>query len=532
MKWSQAVALTCTVLVWSLEIRAQDCDCDHTLEPGALTVVGSELGVTPGDRICVLAGNYEFIRFQGIQGADVARVEIVNCGGLVRIHNDDRGYALVFEADAAGNASQHFHLSGTGNAEVFYGFEISAPAIDPWPGFGLTLVGRSTNYEVDHVEIHDTGFAGVSAKTDPLCDGSADQENFVQRDVELHHMYVHETGGEAFYIGSTQSYGQTITCDEVEEVHQPHFLEGIHVHHNLIENTQWDGAQIGMARSDCAFYANTVRNVGLAGEEYQQQGLQIGTFSSCEVYGNVLLDGPTNGIFVLGAQDSSIYNNLVVGFAGDGIYMNYGSGGDAAADATYEVYFNTVVDYGRNGIRAHSDLLRAVIAKNNLVIGAEGQIAPGSEVTWEEEGNLLFTTRDEAGFVGIDDFHLAGDSPARGAGVALEIDFDLEGLRRPNPPSVGAYEYPDDAPGGAPGTEGPPPPPTTSTGGSGSAAPPDGNDGSADGGCGCRAGAPTPWAWGWLVVLLGLATRRRSPTRAFERLSEQHEHHTDADDHE
>ena len=77
-----------------------------------------------------------------------------------------------------------------------------------------------------------------------------------------------DTGGEAFYIGSTQSYGHTIPCDAGEEVHQPHFLEGVHVHHNLIENTQWDGAQIGMARSDCAFYANTIRHVGLAGVEY------------------------------------------------------------------------------------------------------------------------------------------------------------------------------------------------------------------------------------------------------------------------
>ncbi len=520
-RWGYGPVLAMTV--WAGHAQAQDCDCDHTIDPGARTVVGSELGVAPGDRICLLAGNYEFVRFQGIQGSEGNRVEIVNCGGLVRIHNDDRGYALVFERDADDRASQYFHLTGTGDAELFYGIEISAPAIDPWPGFGLTLVGRSTNYEVDHVEIHDTGFAGVSAKTDPLCDGSADQASFVQRDVELHHMYIHETGGEAFYIGSTQSYGHTITCDGTQEVHQPHFLEGIHVHHNLIENTQWDGAQIGMARADCAFYANTIRNVGLAGEEYQQQGLQIGTFSSCEIYGNVLMDGPTNGIFVLGAQDSRIHNNLVVGFGGDGIYMNYGNGGDAAADATYEVYFNTVVDYGRNGIRAHSDLLRAVIAKNNLVVGASGQIAPGNEVNWEEANNLVFTTREAAGFVASDDYHLADDSPARGAGVPLEIDFDLEGLSRADPPSVGAYEHSADAPGGAPGTEGPPPPPAIGgrdpgTGGRdpGTGSEPASDNPSAaseDGGCGCRASGSTPARLAWLLLAPALALgwrRRRS----------------------
>ena len=98
---------------------------------------------------------------------------------------------------------------------------------------------------------------GLVDCADPQCDGSADQGVFVQRDVSLHHLYVHDTGGEGFYIGSTQSNGQPIPCDGTQEVHQPHYLEGIHVHHNIIERTGWDGAQIGMARSDCAFFANT-----------------------------------------------------------------------------------------------------------------------------------------------------------------------------------------------------------------------------------------------------------------------------------
>jgi hypothetical protein len=162
--------LSCGLLWSSTSARAQDCDCDHRVELGDTIVDGDELGYAPGDRVCVMAGEREFIRFRHLSGSADAPITILNCGGLVRIHNTTRAYALVFEDD-----SHHFHLTGTGDASLTYGFEISAPDREPYPGVGLWLNGRSTNYEADHIEIHDTGFAGVSAKTDPYCDGSADQ---------------------------------------------------------------------------------------------------------------------------------------------------------------------------------------------------------------------------------------------------------------------------------------------------------------------------------------------------------------------
>ena len=482
---------------------AQDCDCDHELQPGALTVNGDELGVQPGDRICVQAGAYEFIRFESIQGTDAEPVVITNCGGQVRIHNEDRAYGLV-----VGESSQHFRLLGTGDPAHEYGFRVSVPATDPWPGVGLSLVGRSTNYEVSHIEIHDTGFAGVSAKTDPLCDGSADQDVFVQRDVEIHHLYVHDTGGEGFYVGSTQSDGQTINCDGVDEVHQPHYLEGIHLHHNLIERTAWDGMQVGMARSDCAVYANTIVDVGLAGVEYQQQGLQVGTYSSCEVYGNVIQDGPAMGIIVLGAGPTRIYNNLIVDFGGDGIYANHR---DVGVPATYDFVFNTIVGYGESGIRVFGPQLGPSAARSNLVVGAAPQITAGGDVSFSDENNVVVASVSEAGFVGAEDYHLADDSPARGAGAVVDgIGFDLEGRQRADPPSAGAYEHVSDSPGegGAPGE--PPPPPRG--GGGGSASEPGGGSDEADAGCGCRAaaGGVPRLATLWVALLgAGVFARRR-----------------------
>lgn len=60
---------------------------------------------------------------------------------------------------------------------------------------GLQIYGAATGFEIDHVEICDGGFAGLMIKSE---DGIEDME-----DVHLHHLYVHDVGGEGLYLGST-----------------------------------------------------------------------------------------------------------------------------------------------------------------------------------------------------------------------------------------------------------------------------------------------------------------------------------------
>ncbi len=474
--------------------RAQDCDCDHTVPLGVTSVDGDELGLEPGDRVCVTAGEREFLRFQHLTGTAEAPIVILNCGGLVRIHNTVHAYALVFEDD-----SRFFHLTGTGDPALTYGFEISAPDREPYGAVGLWLNGRSTNYEVDHVEVHDTGFAGVMSKTDPFCDGSADQGTFTQRDVWFHDLYVHDTHGEGFYIGSTQSSGHTITCDGMEEVHQPHFLEGIALTDTRVERTGWDGAQIGMARSGCTVMRNVIVDVGNEGVLYQQQGLQIGTFSACEIGANVLVDGPTNGIFVLQAGDTWVHDNVVVDFVGTGIYAN---SNDHTAGVRYRFHFNTIVNSGDAALRVFGPTLGPSEARSNLAVGPNDGISAGGDVSWTAEGNVELASAALARFVADDDFHIEADSPARGAGVAVTgLAYDHEGYPRALTPAAGAYEYRD---------------PSVDAGvvlrDAGSPFPPS----SGEGGCGCRItrarsdDGPTSLVLACVVLGLSLRARRRA----------------------
>lgn len=476
--------------------RAQDCDCDHTIALNVTVVDGGALGYEPGDRVCVTAGERPFLRFQHLTGSAEAPIVILNCGGLVRIHNTDRAYALVFEDD-----SRFFHLTGTGDPALTYGFEISAPDREPWPGVGLWLQGRSTHYEVDHVEVHDTGFAGVMSKTDPFCDGSADQGSFTQRDVWFHHLYVHDTTGEGFYIGSTQSSGHTITCDGQQEVHQPHFLEGIALTDSRVERTGWDGVQVGMARERCTVARNVIVDVGNEGVQDQQQGLQIGTFSTCEIDANVLVDGPTNGIFVLTAGETWVHDNVVVDFAGDGIYANVNN---RFTGVRYRFHFNTIVNSGGNALRVFGPTLGPSEALSNLAVGPNGGISAGGDVDWSAAGNVTVASTALARFVGDADYHIEADSPARGAGVAVPgLEHDNEGYPRAATPAAGAYEYRD---------------PSVDAGvvlrDAGSPFPPSGGDG---GGCGCRiAHARTDDSHVWFVLAitgLALALRTRRRTR-------------------
>lgn len=433
-------ALASLLLGISARAAAQ-CDCDHTLALAVTSADGDALGVMPGDRVCVEPGERPFLRLSHFTGTAAAPITILNCGGVVTIRNTDRAYALVVEGQ-----SEFVRVTGTGDPASEYGFRVSAPDTDPYAGVGVWIQGRATDVEIDHMEIFDTGFAGVMAKTDPGCDDRAAWPTFVQRETHLHHLWVHDTGGEGFYVGSTQAMGYTRTCDGASVVIPPHFLDGVDIHHVLIEDTGWDGIQIGFARTACSFHDSVVRRVGSALVEFQQQGVQIGTASSCEVRRNVISDGPAMGIIVLESGDSTFADNVIARFAGDGIYANTRD----VTTPTWRFVHNTIAGFGGSAIRVFSS--GDGDATNNFVVGADAT-AIATPTAFAEESNVFAADVASAGVVGADDWHLLDASPARGAGrdlTAMGFALDLDGRARAMPPSAGAYEHAGDAPDAGP----------------------------------------------------------------------------------
>ncbi|MCE7891419.1 MAG: right-handed parallel beta-helix repeat-containing protein [Sorangiineae bacterium PRO1] len=496
---------------------AADCGCDHSIPTSQTSVSGTALGVKPGDVVCIEAGKRPFLILEDLVGTEAAPVTIKNCGGRVEIANADKGYGLLV------NRCKYFRLTGTGDAGHEYGFDVSATRTGPdYSASGVPVGDLSSDYEIDHLEVHHTGFAGFILKTESRCDGSANLGKFVQKNTRVHHTWVHDTGGEGFYVGSTGYGGRKFDCSGVETVLYPHEHDGVYLHDNRIEDTGWDGLQVGVTPKNCEVYANLIRRVGkTATDSVQTRGIQIGGASACKIYDNTLIGGPTIGIFVLGAAATWVANNLVVDFAEDGIYGNDQKLA-AIGGSSYAFVHNTIVRSGGAGLRLFGNLTQGNAVVNNLFVESGAKYGIGGDVDATDAGNLELGSVAEALFEdpASDLYRLQASSPARDVGVVLPsfgVSDDHDGVARDGKPDVGSFEYTDAPPpsGGAPGGGG-----GGGAGGAGafggaagsSAAPGKAGGSDDDGGCGCRVpgpGAPGGPTSALLLALLALVVRSR-----------------------
>lgn len=497
--------------------KAQDCSCDHVVPLDATSISGSELGIGPGEVVCVEAGSREFLRIFDVMGSAESPVQIVNCGGRVEIDNDDRGYGLTL------SGSSFVRITGTGSPEHEYGFSIRASRTGPdYSASCVVASGFSTDYEIDHIEAFDCGFAGVSAKTDPTCD-DRDLSEFVQRNTQLHHLYLHDMAGEGIYFGSTGFPSRRRTCSGQEVDLIPHSHEGVWIFDNVIEDTGWDGMQVGVSPHDCYVYRNRVARVGLRMEEHQMQGLQIGGGSRCEITDNFFSTGPATGIIVLDSSDTLIANNVLEGFI-DGVYIN-DRDSPASEGAQYRVVHNTLVSMQDRGITLYGQRSSNNGVINNLVVaGGDAPIGIGGDVEATSAGNLILDEMETARFVDFvgENFQLADGSPAIDAGVAgtdWGVTTDQRGAARDASPDAGAFEFgaePPDEPSSPPGPGANPSAPggDGGDGGNGDGEPADGGP---DGGCSCRnASTPPAGSLGYWIPWLalgGLLLRRRGSRR-------------------
>lgn len=484
------------------------------------------MGVMPGETVCIQGGERDYLRINEMTGTADAPIVIKNCNGQVKIDNSDRGYGLTLDSSA------FVQITGAGDSAHEYGFVVRASKDGPdYSASCVVASGMSTDYEFDHIEAYECGFAGVSAKTDPSCEDQ-DLSDFVQRNSRLHHLYLHDTGGEGIYFGSTGFPSRKKTCGEAEVDVFPHTHEGVWIHDNIIEDTGWDGAQVGVSPKDCFIYRNRIARVGLDMTADQMQGLQIGGGSRCQITDNLISSGPALGIIVLDAADTLIANNVIVDFV-DGIYIN-DRDSEISQGAQYRVLHNTVVSTTNRGITIFGKRsVNNAIVNNLIVAGGMNPLGIGGDVDATNEGNLLLDTVVDAGFVDLaaSNFQLLAGSPAIDVGVSAAvwgIEADQLGALRDENPDPGAFEFgaeppaePISPPGpgenpSEPGSEG-----SAGNGGDGDAdvggdgdeaGPPDSED---EGGCSCRIAtrrAPGEIWWFAALLMIAYAMRRRTRT--------------------
>jgi hypothetical protein len=332
--------------------------------------------VPAGSRICLKAGAdgkrarlvISNINVQG--GTDTTL--ITNCYGKVEIEaSPTTNLAYVMQI----KNSRYFKLSGRGTGTP-YGIEIDGQQNVSTPNntglTGLQVSSKSTNFEIESLAIHNVGFAGIMAKTDPGCAEDPEDANrfdldftqkisrdtFVQRDTRIHDNFIYDTArGEGLYIGHSFYSGQHINdstkaCDGWQLY--PSVLKGVRISGNDVRNTGAEGIQLGSAEEDAEVYGNVVR---LAGQRpfdtappgsAQDNGIQIGEGTTGKLYGNKVFGAKGHGIVLIGLGNNAVHDNLVVDTGESGLFADDRPDSDgirgSLSSAEVAIFNNTFVN--------------------------------------------------------------------------------------------------------------------------------------------------------------------------------------------
>ncbi len=430
-------------IIISTDTLTANCkECSYVVPANKRIIDGKQLGLVPGSIICLNSAiSYGTLEFKNILGTKDNPIIITNCGGTANIKATHKWYAVKTYK------SKYFRITG-GSMPGTYGINIQGGVM------GLTLEFLSTNFEVDHVEISNVDFAGIMAKTDPNCNDSTIRANFTMYDVFLHDNYIHETGGEGFYVGNSFYDGMERECGK----RLPHEIKGLKIFNNIIKNSGWEAIQVGCAIEGTEIYNNSIENYGLANKEYQNNGIQIGSGTGGLVYNNFIKKGYGNGMIIMGTGDNVIYNNIIVDAGSNGIFCDErftpGEG--------FKFINNTIINPKQDGIRLYAELVPMNTIVNNIISNPgsyASYTAPrspkdafvylvNSDVNVEMSNNLFVNTLDKIEFVDPyeDNYRLKPLSEAVDTGKDIseyKIPYDFYNAKRLNgfAYDIGASEF-------------------------------------------------------------------------------------------
>jgi hypothetical protein len=419
-----------------------DCGCTYTVPSNTYLIDGTALALKPGSVICLKAGNtYGRMVFRNLKGTATAPITIKNCGGTAVVNATGGPFGIKTEL------SQYIHI--TGGSGSTYGIKVNGGQM------AVTLEKLTTQVEVDHLEVAYAGFSGIMAKTDPTCDNATIRGNFVMRNVSLHHNYVHDSGGEGFYVGHTfYLNGVNTSCG----VRLPHIIEGLKIFNNVIKNSGWESIQVGSTPGGAEVYNNRIENYGVKNTIYQNNGVQFGEGAPGRFYNNFIKGGKGIALFILSNGSNVVYNNIIVNPGQDGIFCD-----DRTATGTgFKFVNNTIVNPGTNGIRIYADKVTMNNVLNNIIVN------PGSytKYTYPRTGNDSYVyllskyvkiqsannqfTRDIATLkfrnAGAYDYALTSTSPVINKGYnistySISIDYAMQPRLKGSAYDIGAFEY-------------------------------------------------------------------------------------------
>lgn len=247
------------------------------------------------DRLYIPAGEYKTVLLGKLPERSAARpLVITNLGGQVKVGgkaanyvfsiNGGKNWVLTGRYDATsktGDAGFRGHAEGAyAHSQGTYGIFID-DAFSKQGLSGLAVGGGASDFELDCFEVARAEFAGIVAKTDN--DGAA-----TMRNVKLHDVYIHDTGSEGIYFGSTQAQPQ-------------HSFENLQIYDNRMLRTGTEALQIGQQGDGVDVHHNVLGPGAVrwrsAFAQYQDGNVQYGQrYGSGKFHHNVVLG--TGDLFV------------------------------------------------------------------------------------------------------------------------------------------------------------------------------------------------------------------------------------------
>jgi hypothetical protein len=238
---------------------------------GTTIFIDDSIALGPGKKILIKGGNYYriYLTIPRVVGSQASPVLITNYGGQVAARQ------LVIKGARFFKLTGRYDPANKTGAANFLGWETKQPYYQGQFGFdirnswqdttnsSLAVGGDATDYEIEYTETGEGGFAGMVLKTDS---GSVDMNN-----VSIHHNYIHDSGGEGIYLGSTQSDPQ-------------HQFRGLRIYDNLIARAGLNTLQVGQLADDVIIEHNVLilgamnwkNPFGLYQDEAVQFGLRRG----------------------------------------------------------------------------------------------------------------------------------------------------------------------------------------------------------------------------------------------------------------
>ncbi len=415
--------------------------CDYTIiQSGSYSP--NNITATAGNTVCIKAGNYTGLTFTDLTGTATQPIVFKNVGGLVNIQNTTTNLNGVAFLNC-----RYFKLTGTGDNTLMYGIKVAGTGAG---GMGIKVDAKSSDCELDHIEVAGAGFAGIMAKTDPNCDSTTWRGNFVMYNVKIHDNYIHDVKGEGLYIGNSfAGNGMNVTCNGVSRKVYPHTIVGLEVYNNQLERTGCEGIQYGCS-TDAKVHHNTMIDTGISPfDVFQANGIQIGEGSGGDCYNNTVVNARGTGLIILGfLGNQTIYNNLIINSGYNGIFAD--SRPSSIPNTYLRIVNNSIITSQSDAIKLYSLIHTHVVANNLILAPATGKyiVKLGTPVIVNEYNNYKNTSISAAMLnnVAAGNYYPVAGSPLINAGMNVAswgINKDRDDNARPQGTAydIGCFEY-------------------------------------------------------------------------------------------